>query len=108
MSETHITICRNNRRDKLGNAKRHDESRRRTLHEEETMRTSDEDQSLRDDGDLEVHNHVQLGVVGCDGEITIQCDAESILEECSLHDNDNQRDARDIKKDTSVTWRKEE
>ena len=90
LCETPITKARNDRRDELRDTERYDQSRRRTFHEEETMRTSDEDQSLRDDGNLEVYNHVQFGVVGGDGENSVQLDMESILEEGSLHDNDNQ------------------
>ena len=54
------------------------------------MRTCDEDQGLRDDGDLEVHDHMQLAIVGLDGEC-FQMNTELSLEEGGLHD-DNDKD----------------
>ena len=96
ISETPVTKSCNDRRDKLCNAERNDKSRRRTFHEEETMRTGDENQSLRNNGDLKVYNHVQLGVVRVNGEIGIQADTESSLKKGGTDDDNNQRDARDI------------
>ena len=58
------------------------------------MRTGDKDQSLRDNGDLKVYNHVQLRVVGVDGEIGVQADTKLSLEEIGTHDNNNQGDAK--------------
>ena len=85
------------------NAERDDKSGRRTFHEEETMRTSDEDQSLGDNGDLKIYNHVQLGVIVCNREISVQADTEFSLEEVGSQNDNNQGDARDVKKSESVT-----
>jgi hypothetical protein len=50
---------------------------------------------------------VQLGVVVLDGEIGVQPDTESSLEEVGMDDDDNQCDAEDIKGRISY-WKKEE
>ena len=56
------------------------------------MRASDEDQRLRDDGDLEVDDHVQHRVVR-GGHIVVESHAKLVLEEGGFHDDDDERDA---------------
>lgn len=58
------------------------------------MRTSDENQSLGDDGNLQVDDHVELGVIRALLAWELQGDAEGVLEEVGLHDDDNKGDAR--------------
>lgn len=61
------------------------------------MSTGDEDQSLGDDSDLEVNNHVQLGVVGLDGEGGHR-NTELVLEEVRLQDGTHEGNAIQKKK----------
>ena len=63
LSEAPVAVRGDDRRDELGNAERTHEGDRRTLHEEEAVRTRDENEGLRDDGHLEVDDHVELAVV---------------------------------------------
>lgn len=63
VGEAPVGISSDNGGDQLSNAEGTHEGERRTLHEEESVRTSDEDEGLRDDGNLEVHDHVKLGIV---------------------------------------------
>lgn len=93
VGEAPVTVSGDDRRDQLSNSEGNQESSRGAFHEEEAVRTGDEDQSLRDDGNLEVDNHVELRVVGLDGEF-LERDTEPVLEESSLHDNDHQGDSR--------------
>lgn len=65
------------------------------------MGTGDEDQSLGDDSDLEVNNHVQLGVVGLDGEGGHR-NTELVLEEVRLQDGTHEGNA--IQKKEVSTW----
>ena len=54
------------------------------LHEAPSVRSSNEDKSLRDDGDLEVDDHVSLGV----GDVLDGLDSESVLKELGIvHDD---------------------
>ena len=96
LSEAPVTVCGNDRRDGLRNAEGDHERSGRTLHEEETMRTGDEDKSLRDDGDLEVDNHVQLSVVGIRASSwsIVKSNTELVLEECGLHDDNDEDDTK--------------
>jgi hypothetical protein len=55
------------------------------------MRTSDEDESPRDDGDLEVDDHVKLTIVGFDRE-GLKGNAELVLEEAGLLDDADESD----------------
>ncbi len=48
-----------------------------------------ENESLRNNGDLEIDNHVKLTVIGLDGEF-LEGDTKLVLEEGGLHDNDDQ------------------
>ena len=63
LREAPVAVCGDDRRDELRNAEGTHEGERRTLHEEEAVRTRDEDEGLRDDGNLEVDDRVELGVV---------------------------------------------
>ena len=92
LREAPVTVRGNDRRHKLGNAEGTHECERRALHEEEAVRTGDEDERLRDDGDLEVDDRVQLPVVRVDGEGRGERDAELVLEERGLLDDDNKGD----------------
>jgi hypothetical protein len=56
------------------------------FHEEESVRTSNEDESLRDHGNLEVDNHVELGVVGVNRG-SLKTNAKLVLEESGLDAN---------------------
>ena len=72
------------------------EGERRALHEEEAVRTRDEDEGLRDDGDLEVDDGVELGVVvaGRRGvEAAGEGDTELVVEPSRLDDDRNERNA---------------
>lgn len=55
------------------------------------MRTGDENERLGDDGNLEVDNHVELGIVVFDGQAGcgVQVDAEGVLEEVGVDDDRN-------------------
>jgi hypothetical protein len=64
LGERPVAECSDDGRDKLGNAERNHKRIRRPLHKEEAMRASDEDEGLRDDGDLEVNDHVNDWIVG--------------------------------------------
>jgi hypothetical protein len=55
------------------------------------MRTSDADESPRDDGDLEVDDHVKLTIVGFHGEGP-EGNAELVLEEAGLLDDADESD----------------
>ena len=55
------------------------------------MRTGDEDESLGDDGDLEVGDHVELRIIRLDG-AGLEADAELVLEERGLLDDDDKSD----------------
>ena len=63
------------------------------------MRTGDEDQSLRDDGDLEVDDHVELAVVVVNGATGVarERDTELVLEERSLDDDNDENDNKSRK-----------
>lgn len=63
LGESPVGKASNDGGHELGKAEGNHESGRWALHEEESMRTGDEDKSLRDDGDLKIHNHVQLRIV---------------------------------------------
>ena len=63
LGELPVTECSNDGRDELGNAEGNEKRIRWPLHEEEAMGASDEDEGLRDDGDLEVDDHVNDWVV---------------------------------------------
>jgi hypothetical protein len=65
LREAPIGKASNDGGDKLSKAERKEQYRRRTFHNEEAVRPSDENASerLRDDGDLQVNDHVQLRVV---------------------------------------------
>lgn len=77
------------------------ERNRGAFHEEESVRTRDEDEGLRDDCHLEVRNHVQLRVVAIHAlaSRSRKLDAELVLEECGLDDDDNEDDAKSHVKD---------
>lgn len=92
--EAPVSVGCDDRRDKLSKTESSHECRGRAFHEEEAMRTGDENQSLRDDGDLEVDDHVKLTIIGLHRG-RLQMDMEFTLEEGGLHDNDNQCNAKE-------------
>ena len=95
LSEAPVTVRGNDRRDELRKAERTEQSNRRTLHEEEAVRTSDEDEGLRDDGDLEVDDGVELGVVvvARSGDSAArEGDAELAVEPVSANADSNESD----------------
>ena len=94
VGEAPVTVGGNDGRDKLRDAEGTHESERRALHEEPAVRTRDEDEGLRDDGDLEVDNHVELAVVVVDGVAALEGNTELVLEERSLDDGANEGDTR--------------
>ncbi len=88
VSEAPVTVSGDDGGHKLGQAEGEEKSRGGTLHEEESMRTSNEDQGLRYDGDLKVDDHVQLRIVRLHGG-GLEGNAELVLEECGLHNDDD-------------------
>ena len=84
----------NDRGDEPSKAERSHECVRGSFHEEESVRTGDEDEGLRDDSDLQVDDHVELVVVVIDRRATgaLEVDAELVLEEGSLDDDDDEDD----------------
>ena len=98
LSEAPVGVSSDDGRNELRNGEGTHESDRRTLHEEETMRTGDEDQSLRDDGDLEVDNHVELPVVvvaRSRGSAVVERDTEFVVEPSGLDNDRNEGNARE-------------
>lgn len=95
VSEAPVGVRGDDGGDELSDTEGTEQRERRALHEEETVRTGDEDQGLRDDGDLEVDDHVQLRVVVVDraGRV-LEADTELVLEERSLDDDNNKDDPR--------------
>ena len=61
------------------------------------MRSSDKNKCLRDDGNLEIDDHVQLVIVVEDGVARLvgEMDSKIVLEECSVENGGNQRDAEE-------------
>jgi hypothetical protein len=59
------------------------------------VRTGDKNKCLRDDGNLEVDDHVQLVIVVEDGMARLvgEMDSKSVLEKSSVENGGNQRDA---------------
>lgn len=100
--EAPVREARDDRGDELREAEGAHERVRGTFHEEEAVRARDEDEGLRDDGDLEVDDHVQLVVVVRDGRATgvLEVDAELVLEERRLDDDDDEDDRREREVDT--------
>lgn len=94
LGEAPVGVDSDDRRDELRDAERTKQGVRGHLHEKETMRTCDEDECLRDDGHLEVDDHVQLRVVGVFGfaKRGIEPNAKFILEEVGLENDNDQRD----------------
>lgn len=106
LREAPVGISSNDGRNKLRNAEGSHESNGGTLHEEETMRTSNEDESLRDDGDLEVHDHMKLRIMRIDVASTVavgQGDTKLVLEERGFHNDDDEDDAKNMKSVSGVT-----
>lgn len=52
------------------------------------MRSGDEDQSLRDNGNLQIDDHVQSSVV----DVLVRLDPEPVLEEAGVVDDDEEDD----------------
>ena len=94
VGEAPVTVGGNDGRDELRDAEGTHESERRALHEEPAVRTRDEDEGLRDDGDLEVDDHVELAVVVVDGVAALEGNTELVLEERGLDDGANEGDTR--------------
>ncbi len=94
LGEAPVGVDSDDRRDELRDAERTKERVRGHLHEEEAVGTCDEDKCLRDDGHLEVDDHVQLRVVGELGVArqVIEMNAKFILEEVGLENDNDQRD----------------
>ena len=82
LGEAPVAVRSDDRRDELRDAEGTHEGERRALHEEEAVRTRDEDEGLRDDGDLEVHDSVELRVVVVErlGRAVAERDAELAVE----------------------------
>ena len=99
VGEAPVTVGGNDGRDKLRDAEGTHESERRALHEEPAVRTRDEDEGLRDDGDLEVDDRVQLGVVvvarGGDG-ASREGDTELAVEPVGTDADGNESDPRNM------------
>lgn len=93
LGEAPVTVRSDDRRDELSDAEGDEERSAGPLHEEEAVRTSDEDEGLRDDGDLEVDDHMELRVVG-DDRARGEGKAELVLEEGRLDDDVDEGDAR--------------
>ena len=94
VGEAPVTVGGNDGRDELRDAEGTHESERRALHEEPAVRTRDEDEGLRDDGDLEVDDHVELAVVVVDGVAALEGNTELVLEERGLDDGANEGDTK--------------
>jgi len=91
VGETPITEGGNDGRNQLGETEGNHESVRRSLGPRRSVRSSDEDKSLRDDGNLEVDDHVSSGVVGL---FTDSVDTEGRLEEVSVSHDGVEGDSR--------------
>ena len=96
LREGPVCVSSNDGGDELCNTESTHQGVGRSLHEEEAMRTRDEDERLRDDGNLEVDDRVQLGVVRVDGEGRREADTELVLEEGRLLDDDNKGDPEGV------------
>jgi hypothetical protein len=82
LGEAPVAVRGDDGRNELGNAEGEEQGSRGTLHEEETVRPSHENESLRDDGNLEVDDHVEHTIVGSwDAWRVFEVDAKLILEE---------------------------
>jgi len=81
LGEAPVTETGNDGGDELGETERTHEGIRRSLSPGRTVRTGDKDKSLRDDGDLEVDDHVSSWVVGVLAE---WLDVEVALEEVGV------------------------
>jgi len=94
LGEAPIGECSDDTGNNLGNDESTHEGIRRPLHEEESVGTGDEDQSLGDDGDLEVDDRVDLGVIGIlrFAEPRSKAGAELVLEEVGVHDGQHETD----------------
>ena len=92
VSEAPVSVRGDDRGNKLGNTEGQEQGDRGALHEEESVRAGDEDEGLRNDRDLEVDNHVERTIVGdWDTRPVLEVDAEFVLEEIGLQD-DNDKD----------------
>ena len=94
LREGPVCVSSNDGGDELCNTESTHQGVGRSLHEEEAMRTGDEDEHLRDDGDLEVDDHVQLRVVRLGTRDALRArdgDAELVVEEVRLDDNRAER-----------------
>jgi hypothetical protein len=97
LGESPVSVRGDERRNQLSNTEGAQQGEGRPLHEEKSMRTRDEDERLRDDCDLEINDHVQLRV-GCDLHgAASEADAEFILEEGRLYDDDDERNSEGFK-----------
>ena len=84
VGEAPITESGNDGRDQLSETEGNHECVRRSLGPRRSVRSSNEDESLRDDGNLEVDDHVCSGIVGI---LSDGIDTESVLKEGSVsHD----------------------
>lgn len=91
LGEAPVSVRGDNGRNKLGRAEGEEQRNRGTLHEEESVGPSDEDERLRDDGNLEVDDHVEHTIAGgWDVWQVLEADAELLLEEVGLQDDDDE------------------
>lgn len=86
--ETPITETGDDGGNELGQTEGKHKSDGRSFHPGEAMRSSDEDQCLRDNGDLEVNDHVQSSVV----DTLVGIDTELAFEEVGVVDDDEEDD----------------
>lgn len=95
LGETPVSEAGDNGRDELSDAEGNHQGSRGTFHEEEAMGTGDEDQGLRDDGNLEVDNHMELTIINIDwgSRSVLEGNTKFVLEEVGLKDDDNKSDA---------------
>lgn len=100
MSEAPVSVRGDDGGDELSDTEGAEQSSRGTLHEEPAVRTSDEDKSLGDDSNLEVDDHVDLVVVGILAASILavgEGNAELVLEEGSLDDDDHEDNTNERK-----------
>ena len=93
LGEAPVSVRGDDGGDELGDAEGNEQGRRRTFHEEEPMGTSDEDEGLGDDRNLQVDNHMEATIIsGFNTRRALELDAERILEELGLQDDDHKDD----------------
>ena len=90
VSEAPVSVCGDDRGNKLCDTEGKEQGDGGTLHEEESVRTGDEDESLGNDRDLKVDDHVEHAIVGrWDTRRVLELDTKLALEEIGLQDDDD-------------------